>query len=169
MLKITLNQDNKQTNFEIENTPEGKKIGTECLHWDLVKIGENTFHAIYKHRSFRIELLKIDYTEKKVSLKINGHVLEYTAKNELDLLLEKMGMSNVEAKKINHLKAPMPGLISAIKVEVGQSVRKGDILLILEAMKMENAVKSPTDGIIKAILVQNKDNIEKNKVLIEFE
>jgi biotin carboxyl carrier protein len=78
-------------------------------------------------------------------------------------------MSNANASKVNDLKAPMPGLIVDVKVQVGDSVKKGDIILILEAMKMENVLKSTGEGKVKAIKVVPKQNVEKNQVLIEFE
>ena len=78
-------------------------------------------------------------------------------------------MSNVNSAKVNDLKAPMPGLIVDIKVKVGDTVKKGDIILILEAMKMENVLKATGEGIIKAIKIAPKQNVEKNQVMIEFE
>ena len=77
-------------------------------------------------------------------------------------------MGGANEKKLNEIKAPMPGLILDIKVEVGQEVKKGDPILILEAMKMENILKSPGDGIVKAIKVKVKDNVEKGQLLLEF-
>jgi biotin carboxyl carrier protein len=83
-------------------------------------------------------------------------------------LLDKMGLGNAKGKKINEIKAPMPGLIVDIKVEVGAEVKKGDALMILEAMKMENILKSPGDGVVKTIKVEKKQSVEKNQVLIVF-
>jgi biotin carboxyl carrier protein len=80
-----------------------------------------------------------------------------------------MGLQGKSSAKINQLKAPMPGLIVDVRVAVGQKVSKGENLLVLEAMKMENIIKSPTEGTIKAIKVQKGENVEKNKILIEFE
>jgi biotin carboxyl carrier protein len=77
-------------------------------------------------------------------------------------------MSNATAAKVSDIKAPMPGLIVAIKVEEGQTVAKGDPIMILEAMKMENILKSPGDGVVKAIKVKLRDNVEKGQVLIQF-
>jgi len=53
-------------------------------------------------------------------------------------------------------------------VSEGQAVKKGDTLLILEAMKMENALKSPADGVIKKVAVSKGMAVEKNQLLIEF-
>jgi len=70
---------------------------------------------------------------------------------------------------MDNVKAPMPGLVLDILVEPGQSVQKGDNLLILEAMKMENIIKASGSGVVKNIPVHKKDAVEKNQLLIEME
>jgi biotin carboxyl carrier protein len=54
-------------------------------------------------------------------------------------------------------------------VESGQKIQKGDAMLILEAMKMENILKAPSDGVIKKIQILKGDKVEKNQVLIRME
>lgn len=61
--------------------------------------------------------------------------------------------------------APMPGKILAVKANVGDSVKKGDVLFILEAMKMENEIGAPSDGTIASINVAVGDNVEAGAVL----
>ena len=80
-----------------------------------------------------------------------------------------MGFEVGLAKQINAIKAPMPGLILEINVDVGQSVKENDNLLILTAMKMENSFLSPRDGVIKSIAVKVGDSVVKGELLIEFE
>lgn len=63
----------------------------------------------------------------------------------------------------------MPGLIWDIKVQIGDAVKAGDVVLVLVAMKMENALKSAGDGVVKSIKVNKGDSVDKNQVLIEFE
>ena len=87
----------------------------------------------------------------------------------MDLLLNKMGMSAISADKMDNVKAPMPGLVLDILVEIGQTVNKGDNLLVLEAMKMENILKASGNGIVKTIKINKKDAVEKNQILIEME
>ena len=70
---------------------------------------------------------------------------------------------------MDNVKAPMPGLVLDILVEAGQSVNKGDNLLILEAMKMENIIKASGNGVVKNININKKDAVEKNQLLIEME
>ena len=66
------------------------------------------------------------------------------------------------AVKVN---APMPGKILSVKVSAGQAVKKGDVLLILEAMKMENEVVAPQDGTVASVNVSAGDSVEAGAVL----
>ncbi len=95
-------------------------------------------------------------------------LVDLQIKDRFDLLLDKLGMSNTTASKVNELKAPMPGLIVDIRVEPGHLVQKGDPLLVLEAMKMENILKAPGNGVVGAIKVGLRDNVTKGQVLIQF-
>lgn len=65
-----------------------------------------------------------------------------------------------------HLKAPMPGLIIAIPVSEGQKVNKGDVLVILESMKMQNELKSPREGVITRLRVNVGDSVEQSQTLL---
>ena len=71
-------------------------------------------------------------------------------------------------KRGDTLKAPMPGLVVRIEIEEGQKVKRGDGLIIVEAMKMENELKAPHGGTIKAIKVKQGQAVEKNQILLEF-
>ncbi len=64
------------------------------------------------------------------------------------------------------VKSPMPGTILDIKVNVGDSVKSGQVLCILEAMKMENDIVAPQDGTVDAILVSKNDSVEANDDII---
>lgn len=69
----------------------------------------------------------------------------------------------------NDVACPLSATIIAINVKVGQSVKKGDQLITLEAMKMNTFVYSPKDGVIKEILVQERDNVPEGAPLLSFE
>jgi acetyl/propionyl-CoA carboxylase alpha subunit len=154
--------------FNWENTKEGITINQELIKMDTFQAKEGVFHILVENKSYQIEIIKEDYAQKQFVIKINGKPYEITAKNRLDLLLQKMGMDKLSSKKAENLKAPMPGLIVEIKVKPGQEVKKGDAILILEAMKMENILKAPTDTTIKSIKVEKGNNVEKNHILVEF-
>jgi acetyl/propionyl-CoA carboxylase alpha subunit len=68
-----------------------------------------------------------------------------------------------------HLKAPMPGLVITVPVEDGQEVSKGDVLLILESMKMQNELKSPRDGKVSRVRVKIGDSVERKQTLLSVE
>ena len=65
-----------------------------------------------------------------------------------------------------HLKAPMPGLVVDLPVEDGQEIQKGDVLLILESMKMQNELKAPRDGKVSRIKIKVGDNVERKQTLL---
>ena len=65
----------------------------------------------------------------------------------------------------NKVVAPMPGTILDVKVSVGQSVKKGDVICVLEAMKMENDIPAPCDGVIASINTQNGASVAAGDVL----
>lgn len=67
------------------------------------------------------------------------------------------------------LEAPMPGKVIAVRVEVGHRVAKGAEVLVVEAMKMENALRAPHDGVVKALFVKEGDSVVPGIVLVELE
>lgn len=160
-------------------TLAGQEIGIEIkdnqityngkpLRWSLEKTGNKTFLINKDNKPFRAEILSIDYETKEVSLKIDKAIYNIALKDKMDLLLKEMGIDNLSSSKVNDVKATMPGLILEIIAKVGDVVEKGDKLLILEAMKMENVLKSPGEGTISSIEVSQGDGVEKNQVLIKF-
>jgi biotin carboxyl carrier protein len=154
--------------FEIIQKEGELTVDGQPFAWDLIKISEGHFHILYKNKTYRAEMVKRDVETKTYTIKINGKTHSVKLKDKFDLLLEKMGIADAGAAKLNHIKAPMPGLIIDLKVKAGDSVKAGDALLILEAMKMENILKSPGDGIVKNVKVKKGDSVEKSQVLVEF-
>jgi acetyl/propionyl-CoA carboxylase alpha subunit len=71
-----------------------------------------------------------------------------------------------QAETHGSLRAPMPGQVIAIHVEVGQVVKKGDVLLILEAMKMEHRIEAPYNGIVESIEYNQGDSVQQDAVLL---
>ena len=67
------------------------------------------------------------------------------------------------------VRAPMPGTIIAVNVKVGDSVKAGDVLFILESMKIKNEIKAPQDGKIKEILVTEGQYVKRRETLVDIE
>ena len=148
---------------------DNNKIDGNDYQWDMLELGNGSFHIIKDNQSYRATVTNINHEEKTMLINVNGNEYEISIKDKYDLLLQQMGISSASTAQINHFKAPMPGLIREINVSVGTEVKKGDILLILEAMKMENALKSPRDGAIKKVSVEKGNTVDKGQVMIEFE
>ncbi|MBC8054405.1 MAG: biotin/lipoyl-binding protein [Sphingobacteriaceae bacterium] len=165
MYKVSVNG---KYHFELEDK------GSSLTHQDEEILidshsGDNTnFHILYNNKSYNVEIVERSRTGKEVLLKVNGTEYYVELSDQYDELLHKLGLDKVSSHQISELKAPMPGLVLKLLVEEGASVSKGDNLIILEAMKMENIIKSPIDGIVKTIRVKAGDKLEKNQVMLNF-
>lgn len=154
--------------FDIETGSDNWVVNGNPFEWDFAVLGNGHFHILHHNKGYQAELVSLDRETKTVELKIN--TIKYTVQlhDKFDMLLEKMGMNTSAAGKVNVIKAPMPGLIIDLRVKIGDAVKQGDPLLVLEAMKMENVLKAPGEGIVKNVKVKKGDTVEKSQVLIEF-
>lgn len=158
-------------NFEVEIDKINSNKGTvngKTFKLDINK-STNEYHIIYNNSSYKVELDSFIKETNEVILKVNNDKITCKVSTELDVLLKELGMDNLSAQKMNDIKAPMPGLVLDVKVDVGQAVQEGDTILVLEAMKMENNIKAPAEGIVKEIICEPSKAVEKNDILIIFE
>jgi biotin carboxyl carrier protein len=99
---------------------------------------------------------------------LGGRVLEAEVMDERTRAIREMtGAGETEAERA--VRAPMPGLVLRVEVEVGQAVKKGQGLVVVEAMKMENELKAPADGVVGGIEVSAGQTVEKGTVLLLLE
>lgn len=159
---------NDSFEFKVEEKPEGIFLNGELHHTDIVKISAHAFQVLYKGQSIKVFVEEVDTEEKVVRLRINGKKAHTQLTSELDRLLKDLGMEDLATVKAADIKAPMPGLIHSLLVDEGAEVQKGDGILILEAMKMENVIKAPADGVIGKILVDQGASVEKNALLVSL-
>ena len=167
----TINVNNTAFKTGVKAGDEGKFEGAlneAFINGDFIKINEYQYHLIYNNQSYNIDVFKLNAQEKTMTLKINSVKYHLELKDKYDELLKSLGMDSGASKKVNDIKAPMPGMVLNVLVSEGTEVKKGDVLLVLEAMKMENMLKSPADGIVKKIAVQKGTAVEKNQLLIQF-
>ncbi len=136
---------------------------------DTQKTSGKNYHLLQDNRSFSAEIFKPDFLKRKYDIKINSNIYSVKINNQLDQLIDDMGLSLGSSQQINDIKAPMPGLILEVNVKAGDEVKEGDYLLVLEAMKMENTLTAPRDGVVKSVSVDKSDAVEKNQLLIEME
>ena len=132
-------------------------------------ISENKYHAIINNQSLTIELGNVEEEGKNMTIVVNGNNYQVALQNQFDALLKQLGMDKLTTNKVNNIKAPMPGLVLRISVALGDVIKKGDPLLVLVAMKMENVIKAAGDGVVKKINAIERTAVEKGSILIEFE
>ncbi len=168
MIKATVNG---RKPYEI--IPSGAEGSPECdgkaVTWSAEPLPSGGFSVLMDGKSFVAEVVSTDGAEKKVTLRIGQSVYEIGLEGPMDRLLASMGLSEAATRKVNDIKAPMPGMVLKILVVPGQSIQKGDPVLILEAMKMENVFKSTADAVVKEIRVSERKAVEKGEVLIVLE
>jgi biotin carboxyl carrier protein len=159
---------NNKYDYKVENKGDKLLINDEKTDADIVQHGLSAYHIIHNMGSYNAEVVTFDREAKTAEIKVNGTIYTVTAKDQFDVLLDKLGLSSLNNAKISEVKAPMPGLVLKVFVNEGSEVKKGDNLFILEAMKMENIIKSPADVTVKSIKIKPGDKVEKGQVLIGF-
>ncbi|ADB58581.1 biotin/lipoyl-containing protein [Archaeoglobus profundus] len=122
-----------------------------------VKVGDEEFEACIKRINRTYYKVILNDKTFNISLREPGVILPKK--------VEKKEKSKVEVVEGEAVKAMLPGVVTKIIVKEGESVRKGDTIMILEAMKMENEVKSPKDGVVKQIVVREGDRVEVGDIL----
>lgn len=160
----------KDTEYNVNVISKSQiEVNGDVLSFDLATVSKNKSHIIFNNKSFNIEFVSKDEDKKLITIKVNNNPYTIELKDKFDLLLSQLGLSNLTNKVIKEIKAPMPGLVISVLKNVGDSVKEGENILILEAMKMENVIKSPIEGVIKSVAVSPSNTVEKNQILVEFE
>lgn|SRR5690606_26830846 len=160
---------NDEYTYRVESTADKILLDDIDKSIDYQQINAHTYHVLYEHKSYVVEVVSLDRKQKQLTLKMDGCIYNVALSDPYDALLRSLGMEATSKVGTDSLKAPMPGMVLDILVQTGQAVQKGENLLILEAMKMENIIKSPTDGIIKSVEIKKGTKVEKNQVLLTFE
>jgi biotin carboxyl carrier protein len=166
MYKLNIND---RYSVEAERTvTSGLLVNGIEVKADIKQLKPGIYHIIKNNRSYNVEIVNFNGNEKKAEIKVNNNIYHITAKDQFDILLDKLGFSNLNAAMISEIKAPMPGLVLKVLVNKGDSIKKGCNLFVLEAMKMENIIKSPADVVIDKILIKPGDKVEKGQILMLF-
>jgi len=156
-LKKIINNMETQVNLEeLLNSTEAKQVN---------KIN----NSIFEINNEVIEVLGVNFDTKELNFRHNHSTHTVQFKNNLDFVLDKMGIKRTFEAINTDVKAPMPGKVLSVIVKAGDAVAKGDGIMILEAMKMENVLKSEGDCVIKNILIEAGQSVEKGQVMIELE
>jgi biotin carboxyl carrier protein len=152
-------------------------IGNTKIEYELKKI-ENDIVIIYKGKEYQFNKIQ----NAPLVIQNNGHLKSFhIAKidqenwqvlGDKEIFLQTMSAS-ANKKNVAHmggsLKSPMPGKIFKILIKEGQTVKEGESLLIVEAMKMEHAIKAPHAGIVKKIYFKEGEQVQGGVELVSIE
>jgi len=149
--------------FPFDLTPSGKSY--------RATIGEKTVDVeILQAKDGKLDLL-ID--GKRVTAYVSSENAKHwvTVNGQTFVLTKSSGLRRKSAghDHASELAAPMPGQVRAVNVVEGESVTKGQTLLVLEAMKMEIRIQAPRDGKVMKLLVKQAQTVERDQILIEIE
>ncbi len=161
MKYVTIINDQK---FEIEIDNNGRVFlnGKERAV-DFLPLDENLYSIVANNESYEIV---VEERDGETQVLMRGKLYSGKVMDERALLMaSRAGGLGEDTGEIS-IRAPMPGLVVAVPVEEGQEVKKGQTVVILESMKMQNELKAPRDGTVHRIGVTAGQSVEQKKVLI---
>ena len=120
------------------------------------------------NKSKLVSVKEVNHEQKRYHIQIDGRAYQVQILDAVDQQILKMNLKSKKSNQLKELRAPMPGLVRQVNVNVGDQVDSGDSLFILEAMKMENVLKSPVNGLVSEIFVKPGESVEKNQILLSF-
>jgi biotin carboxyl carrier protein len=131
---------------------------------DFLPIGDQSIYSLLLDGCSIDALVYPEENVWRVTFHAESYVVEVEDERE-KRLRAALGASSYEHHEF-FLKAPMPGLVISVPVEQGQPVEKGEVLLVLESMKMQNELRSPRTGTVNRVRVKPGDRVEKKETLL---
>ncbi|HEX9030126.1 MAG TPA: biotin/lipoyl-containing protein [Anaerolineales bacterium] len=125
--------------------------------------GQPVYSLLVNGKSYEAYVYPTDETWQVL---LHGRLFPALVEDEREKRLRAASQSGPVEGMEFHLKAPMPGMVVAVLVSEGQEVKKGDVLVILESMKMQNELKSPRDGVVLRMRVKPGDSVEQRQTLL---
>ncbi len=154
--------------FEVEINEQGEILANgERLPADFMAVAEQAVYSLLlDNKSYEAHITP---SELGLEVLLRGQRYKVTVEDERSRILREVGGAEIEPGGEIQLKAPMPGLVVAVPVEEGQKIEKGDDLVILESMKMQNELKAPRAGRVRRVRVSSGDSVQQNAVLVVLE
>jgi biotin carboxyl carrier protein len=131
-------------------------------------LGHKVFSVLIDGKSYEVYFEKGEEANQ-YSIVLEGVAYPVKVETERQHRLATLAPRSNAASGEVSIKSPMPGLVTIVRVQEGDTVNQGDRLVVLEAMKMENELRAPRAGMIKTINVKPGQTVEQNKVLVVIE
>ncbi len=155
--------------FEIEIGPEGVRLDGQPIEADLESNhGSPLWHLVLDGRSHTLRARRRD-GRGAWEIEIDGRRHDVLALDERRRAIRQLAGPAAEQHGPVEVKAPMPGLVLNLEVEPDQIVERGQGLVVIEAMKMENEIRSSTAGRIAAVRVSPRQTVDKGDTLLVIE
>ena len=135
---------------------------------DLSATNENAYSLIMENRSFTIFVEGGFNTSNEGRISVNGHSFDLTVEDKRSLSRKALLRNQQRSHSSEIIRAPMPGLVVRVEVNVGFQVHKGQGLVVLEAMKMENEIKAVDGGRVGTIHVKPGRIVDKGEPLVSI-
>jgi len=135
-------------------------------HYDFTGISPGSYSLILDHVSSTVFVESTDRQESRLRLRVNGRLYNLTVDDRRSLLRKSLLQNKQHRRESQVVRAPMPGLVVRVEVEVGDQVETGQGLVVLEAMKMENEIKSVQRGKVESIHITAGKIVEKGEKLL---
>lgn len=119
-------------------------------------------------KSFEVTLLARQGTEMRFLIDGTEHSVSFAAVPRRGST-RSIGAQASEGPLVTEVVAPIPGIVSSVKVKPGDKVEVGQTLLVIEAMKMENPIQSPRAGVVKSVAVVQAAEVKAGALLVSFE
>lgn len=154
-----------QTAFSVEVLDKQHvSVNGKVMDVDFETIsGQPVYSLLLDGKSFEAYVYE---GEEELQVLLLGRQYPVTVEDEREKRLKAAAGGGVVDTGEFQLKAPMPGLVVSIPAQEAQPVKKGDVLLILESMKMQNELKAPRDGKVGRVRVKAGESVEQRQVLL---
>ncbi len=162
---ITIDEEKNEISLinKVEAKVNGKKI-----YYELQQLNYQNYLLRFNNTIYEISSEKVN--SEKFSFLVNGIKINLTARTALQERAKKLiDATKSSSGSMVEVNAPMPGMILKINKRNGDGIKKGESILILEAMKMENDLKSPVTGKINELFVDEGNAVEKGDRLFLIE
>lgn len=168
-MKYIVEIENEKIVVEVSKTGQtySFKLNGKPIDFDAIDLCHDGLKSLLvSGKSFDAELAELP---EGLSVYLRGHRIICRVEEERKARLARLAGEREEEKGQKTLQAQMPGLVVKVLISPGDEVKRGQGLVVLEAMKMQNELKAPLQGTVKEIKVREGEAVEKGQVLMTFQ